>query len=221
MVNTSRHFPRIRDLVFCKHVPRSTKLKFPLTQVVYISSGLTLAISITCLGLSAHIVHVHRSDWGVGSPDWGSLALATSVISTVFLLSLYLLSIRRRGIGNAGFMARIPTELFLTFILWVLWLASGALIRDRHRNLSDYPGNIWRETRALEALSFTNFGLLYTYWVVLITLAGNASSRGGNHVWRSQANDFEWNHGNYSRGDGEKAGPIGRNGVVGTTGGHV
>ncbi|KAJ3508712.1 hypothetical protein NMY22_g16525 [Coprinellus aureogranulatus] len=175
---------------------------------IYAPPVLTLLISIACLGLSAHLVHVWRSDWDIGTPVWARLALATSAISIVFLFIQYFLTFRRPGIGNAGFIGRIPTELFTLFVLWVLWLTSGALIRDHNPYLYSWAGKISREIRALEALSFTNFGLLYTYWVSLLTLAGSAHSRGGNNVWRSQANDFEWNHGNY-RTD-EKRGLTGR-----------
>ncbi|TFK36711.1 hypothetical protein BDQ12DRAFT_736793 [Crucibulum laeve] len=137
---------------------------------------LSLIFAIAVLGLSASWINATRE---VAITDFEILALVTSSL-TVVLASLWLVVGQLRK--NATF-TRIATELCLIFVLWSLWLSTGALVvvwssllyPFKCADFTPTGKSFCNQFFGIEGLSFLNFVLLKVYWwtLLIMTLRSN------------------------------------------------
>jgi len=143
---------------------------------------LSIVFSVIVLGLAAYL----QSRTSVAL-DFLGLAIASAVITIVTLPVLLIVDFIRDG----AFTSMVVVELSWLFVLWVLWLATGADVAQQTSNFfsscdSIFPifNQVCHEVQATEAFSFLIWILLMVYSIAILVISIIASTR-GNSPWTS------------------------------------
>jgi len=169
-----------------------------LTRLVILV--LVLIFSITLLGVSAHWDNV-SSQIGL-HVEFADMALAISVITILTVMPMVLVDFFRSG----AFTSFILVEIVWFTILWVLWLATGALTSSNavaseifssgcdffdvsDPALATAANDTCRQWGTLQAFEYLNFILLFIYSITLVVFGFIGSNR-GEHVWTNSVREF-------------------------------
>ncbi|KAI0830240.1 hypothetical protein BC628DRAFT_1292449, partial [Trametes gibbosa] len=116
------------------------------------------------------------------------LSIAVGAITLLTVPAMLVIDFLRTG----AFTSMVLVELAWLSILWVLWIATGALIADQTGmafQTCDFPesallSQACNETRAIEAFAFMAFIALFLYTATLLVVACVHQSRGAP-IWKS------------------------------------
>jgi len=148
---------------------------------------LTVAIifSIIVLGLAAELTSESNTYFEV-TFDFAALAITSAAISIATLPVLMIVDMVRTG----AFTSMVVVELVWLFVVWVLWLSTGALAAQF--NSVEFDSNCalvrlvfltaCHEEQAIVAFSFLIWMMLMVYSIIVLVMAIIGSSR-GHHVW--------------------------------------
>jgi len=146
--------------------------------------GIVMVFSVVVL---AFTIFDQAAEFGLNPLD--GLSLAAAVITLVFLPVTFILE----AIIRSGATSLVPVELVRVFILWALWLASGAFFYAIDHGISasfcaqfiDFDPLF--ETSCIAAIiipacSIINFFLLFVWFIVLLIFSAK------NNHWKSAVN---------------------------------
>ncbi|CCM03380.1 uncharacterized protein FIBRA_05510 [Fibroporia radiculosa] len=114
------------------------------------------------------------------------LGIATSVLTLLSIPAMLVVDLLMTGF----FTSMILVELAWLSFLWILWLATGALVAS---DIAPYTScnffykievKICQESQAVEAFAFLNWILLLVYTVVLLVFTIISAQR-GESIWTS------------------------------------
>ncbi|RDB25683.1 hypothetical protein Hypma_006884 [Hypsizygus marmoreus] len=156
----------------------------------YIALGMALFFGLIALGLTAH--------WTKGSLagniffDFEIVGIIAGGLSALAIPVLLVVGLIRRK----AFTSMIIVELPVLTVLWVLWLATAAVVSQWGNvfypfGCGDFlPGSdAWcRELFAIEGMSFIIWIALFLYTLTLLIFSLIGRSR-GNPVWTVSANE--------------------------------
>ncbi|KAI0632973.1 hypothetical protein C8Q77DRAFT_1043047, partial [Trametes polyzona] len=122
-----------------------------------------------------------------GTDNFESLGIAVGVLTMLTVSPMLIVDFLRTG----AFTSMVLVELVWLSILWVLWLAEGALIADQTSSVFNtcqfevaLLNQACNETRAMEAFAFLTWLLLLAYTATLLVVACLNHSRGAP-IWTS------------------------------------
>ncbi|KIM83956.1 hypothetical protein PILCRDRAFT_818986 [Piloderma croceum F 1598] len=143
---------------------------------------LSIVFSVIVLGLAAYLQSLTNVEL-----NFVDLAIATAVLTIVTLPVLLIVDLIRDG----AFTSMVVVELSWLFVLWVLWLATGADAAQVSSNffsscdfVFSLSNQICHEVQAIVGFSFLIWLLLMVYSIVILVMAIIASTR-GNSPWTS------------------------------------
>jgi len=157
-----------------------------IVRIVVLS--LTLLFAIVTLGLAAHFTATTDTYFGL-TFNFAALAIASAVLTLVTLPVMLIVDLMRTG----AFTSMVVTELVWLFVLWALWLSTGAdtawfnslTFANSCSGYNSVSTTACNEVQAIEAFGFLNWIMLMGYSITILVAAIMASSRGHPNPWTS------------------------------------
>ncbi|KAG5645770.1 hypothetical protein DXG03_005307 [Asterophora parasitica] len=169
-----------------------------LPRLRLVSFGVVSLFSLVVLGLSAHLINLTTTYYGVYF-TFAALGTATSLLSLLSLPAVIYIDNIRKG----AFTSKIATELGLVGFLWILWLATAATATDTvginlGSNCGRYkPGSRIRtacsETSAVQAFGYLSWLILLAYFSALLFFTAAAAVRGHKDIWFHSVKEADFN----------------------------
>ncbi|EIW87105.1 hypothetical protein CONPUDRAFT_116163 [Coniophora puteana RWD-64-598 SS2] len=150
-----------------------------------VTLSLSLLFSIIVLGLSAHLISLTLEYFNLYFV-FCALGVATAVLTFFTIPVMLIVDTMRQG----AFTSMVVVELPWLFVLWILWVATGALTANADVfyfpegciYINDITQQACQEFKAIEAFAFLNFILLMIYTIAILVCAIVSATR-GNDVW--------------------------------------
>ncbi|KAG8821300.1 hypothetical protein FRC17_009880 [Serendipita sp. 399] len=154
--------------------------------------GVILLFSIIVMGLAANLTA------NTTTFSFPGFAVAVSVLTIISIAPILAIDWFRKG----SFLCWVVVELGVSFVLWVLWLASASLTTSSRLFTGDcgYFGywysdrfeSFCRQYAAVQAFSWLIWLLFKAYAIVVLVLALLAAMKGHKRVWFSPTSDLSF-----------------------------
>ncbi|KAI1789732.1 hypothetical protein LXA43DRAFT_974141 [Ganoderma leucocontextum] len=156
-----------------------------------VSLGFATFCGLICAALGAHVTAFAEANFQLYY-IFAALALAAGGVTMITLPIMLIIDFVRRG----AFTSWILTELIWLSIVWVLWIATGAVAVNNTAAIFttcdfvyDWANQLCRETQAIEAFSFLAWLTLMSYTITLLVVALISASR-GQPIWKATVHDY-------------------------------
>jgi len=167
----------------------------PVLRLIFF--GLSNTFAVIALSLAAHLTSLTEEFFHV----YFKFAALTIATAGLHILSLPVLLIIGRT-RNGAFTSMVVVELSWLFVIWVMWIATGADAANANSltfngNCNLYRGNYataCNEIQAIEAIGFINWLILLGYSVVVLVFAIKAASD-GRPAWTVSVREIYWSDG--------------------------
>lgn len=156
-----------------------------------VAFGFTIFSGVIVAALGAHITAFAEDHFGLYY-IFAALAIAVGGVTIFTLPVMLVIDFVRRG----AFTSWILIELIWLSVVWVLWIATGAVAVNNTSAIfttcdfvADWANQLCRETQAIEAFSFLAWLTLLSYTITLLVVAIVCMSR-GRPIWKSTVRDY-------------------------------
>ncbi|PIL25998.1 hypothetical protein GSI_11752 [Ganoderma sinense ZZ0214-1] len=156
-----------------------------------VSFGFAIFSGIIVAALAAQITAFAEAHFRVYY-IYAALAIATGGLTMITLPIMLVIDFLRRG----AFTSWVLIELIWISVLWVLWIATGALAVNNTSAIfttcdfvADWANQLCRETQAIEAFSFLAWLTLMSYTITLLVVSLIAQNR-GQSLWKLTVRDY-------------------------------
>lgn len=147
----------------------------------YLAFGFSLVFSIIVLGLASHLTWLTITFYGQYFV-FAAMGIATGALTFIVVPIMLIFGMCSKN----SFPTKVAFELTALGILWILWIATGALGADAYQAffggscgfLLEETEMACKETSAILAFSFLSWLVLMGYTIVLLIFAIIGSVRG-------------------------------------------
>jgi len=180
----------------------------PVFRLIFFCLSNTFAVIVLSLG--AHLTSITEGFLNFYF-KFSVLSIVTALLHLLSVPALLIIDRTRSG----AFTSMVVVELGWLFVLWILWIATGADAANANAltfngNCNLYAGDdatACNEMQAIEALGFINWLILFGYSVVVLVFAIKAASD-GRPAWTVSVKDINWSNGGVPNEKGNFTPPV-------------